>query len=1122
MLRLANELGVPVTARGTRHRPVGRVHPARRRHRRVVRADERDPRDRHREPRRGRRSPASRSTSSTRRLAPHGLVYPVFPGENSASLGGNVATNAGGMRAVKYGVTRHQVLGLEAVLADRRGHPHRRQVREGDDRLRPHPARSSAPRARSRSSPRRRCGSTRGPRTRRPCSRRSPTLDEVTAAVPRIVAQRRRPADPRVHRLHHDGGDRRATSGSSSASPEDVQGRGARVPRRRAREHAATTASTRTSRRSPSSSPSSARSTCTCCRRRAARAADRSAREGVLGREGDRRRRHRRRRRAARVDPRVHGSRSPTLAQRTGSLDRRLRARRRRQRPPLGVPDATPRCGTACMHEHLRGRHGARRRDLRRARHRHGEEAVLPRARGPGQARADAPDQGRVRPERHPQPRHASSTTRRRLRTDHERCPGAASARSSTAASTSASRIPARRRCTSSPRSTTCPRCAACSRLFEGVATGAADGYARMADRPAATLLHLGPGLGNGLANLHNARTGAHADRQHRRRPRHLPQAVRRAARVRHRDAWPRNVSRLDPRVGDAPTSVGARRGRRGRGRVGPPGQVATLILPADVSWARRRRAGGPRRAPRRRARSTDGVEARRQGAALGRAGGAARSAATRVPRARAARARARDRRRDRRQAAVRDVPGPARARRRPARGRAPRLPRRVRGRAARRAAPPRARRRARRRCRSSRIPGKAERPRARRLRGARARRRRDDAVARARGARRRARRAARRRRRAPAAARPEPPDRRAHRADASPRRSARCCPRARSSSDEAQTRRAVRRRRDRRRAAARLAVRSPAARSARACRSRPAPRSRAPTGRCSTLEADGSAMYTLQSLWTQAREGLDVTTIIFNNRSYAILNMELGRVGRGERRPAGRGDARPLAAPTSTSSRWPRGMGVPATRVETADELVGRARQGARRARAPPHRGRAPPLALIRPDARHRWPAGVRPSRRLATATQPATGVEPADHPGRHPHRDGVVGQLPAHDAARAHHHVAADAGAGQHDHAVAEPRAGADRHRRLGLVLHRDRALGVVVAVVHVGDVDVVAGPHVVADLDRQVPDDAAAGADQAAIADGDDAGRQVGLVQHPAGRQRDAGVDHRATSRCGSPTR
>jgi glycolate oxidase len=49
-------------------------------------------------------------------LVRHGLVYPVFPGESSASAGGSVATNAGGMRAVKYGVTRHQVLGLEAVL----------------------------------------------------------------------------------------------------------------------------------------------------------------------------------------------------------------------------------------------------------------------------------------------------------------------------------------------------------------------------------------------------------------------------------------------------------------------------------------------------------------------------------------------------------------------------------------------------------------------------------------------------------------------------------------------------------------------------------------------------------------------------------------------------------------------------------------------------------------------------------------------------------------------------------------------------------------------------------------------------------------------------------------------
>ena len=71
--------------------------------------------------------------------------------------------------------------------------------------------------------------------------------------------------------------------------------------------------------------------------------------------------------------------------------------------------------------------------------------------------------------------------------------------------------------------------------LFEGVATGAADGYARMADRPASTLLHLGPGLANGLANVHNARrantpmvniVGDHAT---------YHKQLRRAARLRHR-----------------------------------------------------------------------------------------------------------------------------------------------------------------------------------------------------------------------------------------------------------------------------------------------------------------------------------------------------------------------------------------------------------------------------------------------------------------------------------------------------------------------------------------------------------------------------------------------------------
>ena len=63
--------------------------------------------------------------------AEHELVYPVYPGEYCATLGGNVATNAGGMRAVKYGVTRHQVLGLEAVLPSGEVIRTGGQVREG-------------------------------------------------------------------------------------------------------------------------------------------------------------------------------------------------------------------------------------------------------------------------------------------------------------------------------------------------------------------------------------------------------------------------------------------------------------------------------------------------------------------------------------------------------------------------------------------------------------------------------------------------------------------------------------------------------------------------------------------------------------------------------------------------------------------------------------------------------------------------------------------------------------------------------------------------------------------------------------------------------------------------------
>ncbi|HUF84429.1 MAG TPA: acetolactate synthase large subunit [Acidimicrobiia bacterium] len=88
------------------------------------------------------------------------------------------------------------------------------------------------------------------------------------------------------------------------------------------------------------------------------------------------------------------------------------------------------------------------------------------------------------------------------------------------------------------------------------------------------------------------------------------------------------------------------------------------------------------------------------------------------------------------------------------------------------------------------------------------------------------------------------------------------------------------------------------------------------------SLEADGSAMYTLQSLWTQAREGLDVTTVVFNNRSYAILNLELSRVGADSSGPKAR-EMLDLSHPDLDFVSLAQGMGVPAARATTADEFV-------------------------------------------------------------------------------------------------------------------------------------------------------------------------------------------------------
>ncbi len=87
-------------------------------------------------------------------------------------------------------------------------------------------------------------------------------------------------------------------------------------------------------------------------------------------------------------------------------------------------------------------------------------------------------------------------------------------------------------------------------------------------------------------------------------------------------------------------------------------------------------------------------------------------------------------------------------------------------------------------------------------------------------------------------------------------------------------------------------------------------------------LQADGSAMYTLQALWTQAREHLNVKTIILNNRSYRILGVELMRAGAKE---IGK-KAQSLIGLTSPALDWvslAKGMGVPGARVETADDLT-------------------------------------------------------------------------------------------------------------------------------------------------------------------------------------------------------
>ncbi|GIX49241.1 MAG: hypothetical protein KatS3mg131_3452 [Candidatus Tectimicrobiota bacterium] len=152
--------------------------------------------------------------------------------------------------------------------------------------------------------------------------------------------------------------------------------------------------------------------------------------------------------------------------------------------------------------------------------------------------------------------------------------------------------------------------------LFEGVVTGAADGYWRMAQWPAATLLHLGPGLGNGLANLHNARkassgivniVGEHAT-YHLQYDAPLTADIEGIARpVSH---WVRTATEARKVAADGAEAIAV--------AATPPGHIATLVLPGDAAWGE---GSGPAPLPPVPPRARVSEEAVRQAAALLRPG---------------------------------------------------------------------------------------------------------------------------------------------------------------------------------------------------------------------------------------------------------------------------------------------------------------------------------------------------------------------------------------------------------------------------------------------------------------------------------------------------------------------
>ena len=157
--------------------------------------------------------------------------------------------------------------------------------------------------------------------------------------------------------------------------------------------------------------------------------------------------------------------------------------------------------------------------------------------------------------------------------------------------------------------------------LFEGIATGAADGYARIAGRPAAVLLHLGPGLGNGLANLHNARrarvpmvvvVGDHAT-YHKKYDAPLESDI--DALAGSVSGWVHRTSDTADIAADAAEAIAETLANN---------QISTLILPADTSWTDGAGLGekSPRQ-PKQPDVDADAVETARRGIAIRRAHGA-------------------------------------------------------------------------------------------------------------------------------------------------------------------------------------------------------------------------------------------------------------------------------------------------------------------------------------------------------------------------------------------------------------------------------------------------------------------------------------------------------------------